>query len=272
MKLLHDTKLGVVVPVFFGACVVVGGARAALLRISGGAARGEQVLTPHKWSAATRTETREALHVPHTGQPIPINAETEGKPVWEGTAGSTLNFKDQNGKGMVPYTEAKLRWGDGKLYLLLYAGDLDIEAKTNGPEHPLSEDDSFHLEIGGPDRVHVIDVSVLGTMMEGVCPTSEQGGGPIDLNTSRCDRAWKSSAVVAVDRDGTLNRVGDNDEEWVVEIALPLETLGFAGARPGTRMPFAIRRCEVSARGPGQCGSWGMGSPRAPRAEVIFDP
>lgn len=69
-------------------------------------------------------------------------------------------------------------------------------------------------------------------------------------------------------RDGTLNRTGDNDEEWIVEMAIPLAALGIHDPAPGTRIPFAVRRCDVGARGPGACGGFGAGDPRG---ELVFE-
>ena len=200
------------------------------------------------------------LRVPRIAAPIPIDAEIEGKKVWEPDEGTTRNFTDAAGKGMVPYTEAKLRWGSGNLYLLLYAGDLDLEGTVTEHDGPVSKDDSFRIEIGQPDDLHVIEVSVLGTVADSVC------------HAHSCDSAWHSRATVAVDRDGTLNRVGDNDEEWVVEMSVPLDALGLAAAKAGTRIPFAIRRCEVGhdrPPGPQACGSWGAGSTRG---ELVLEP
>jgi hypothetical protein len=199
------------------------------------------------------------LHVPRAPAPIAIDAEIEGKKVWEGEAGSTLNFKDQAGKGMVPYTEAKFRWGDGKLYFLLYAGDLDLEGTVAAADGPVSKDDSFRIEIGAPDGTRVIEVSVLGTVADSFCPISGRA----------CDAAWQSHAAVAVDRDGTLNQLGDNDEEWVVEMAVPFDALALPSARAGTQVPIALRRCEVRRDGPHECGGWGTGTQRG---ELILDP
>ncbi len=192
------------------------------------------------------------LHVPRAMEPIHIDAELEGKKDWEADSGHTGDLQDEHGKGMVPFTEVKARWGDGNLYFLLYAGDLDIESG-----------DSFHLEIGGGDRVHVIDVSVLGTVVEAVC----EGDPPFPVASGDCDRSWRSLAAMAVDRDGTLNQLGDNDEEWVVEMAIPLSALGLDRAAPGTRLAFSVRRCDVGA-GPHMCGSWGGGTRRG---EIILD-
>src|SRR5260221_2195603 len=192
------------------------------------------------------------LHVPRTRSPIPITADVDGKKVWEGDRGNTQNFKDPAGKGMVPYTEAKLRWGDEKLYLLLYAGDLDLEGTIRESDGPVENDDSFRLEFASGAEVRVVSVSVLGTVADAIC------SGP---STSRsCDPRWQSHAEVAVDRDGTLNHVGDNDEEWVVEMVIPVSALRIVHAVPGAHIPFSISRCEVG-HGAHSCGSWGKAAP-----------
>lgn len=229
-----------------GACAVVWGARTTLSR-----------------GMASTPDPRREIHVPHAAAPIHVDAEMVGKKVWESEAGSTANLKDQSGKGMVPYTEVKARWGDGHLYFWMYAGDLDLEGSVKERDGDLTKDDSFHVELGGPGRVYVVDVSVLGTIADAVCT------GPSDPASRRCDSGWQSQAIVAVDVDGTLNKTGDNDEEWLVEMAIPLESLGLAQARPGTRVPFAVRRCEIGRDGPHACGTWGTG---AQRGELILDP
>ena len=164
-----------------------------------------------------------ALLVPRVAGPVVIDAELEGKKMWEGDTGTTRNFTDSAGHGMVPYTEAKARWGDGKLYLMLYAGDLDLQGKVRAHDGPVERDDAFHLEFGRGDEVRVISVSVLGTVADALCrPSRTDPPGRV------CDRSWESHARVAVDRDGTLNKIGDNDEEWVIEMAVPLAALGLA--------------------------------------------
>jgi hypothetical protein len=210
--------------------------------------------------AAPAADNPTALHVPRAPARIRVNAELEGKKVWEADTGTTRNFKTDAGDGMVPYTEAKLRWGEGTLYLLLYAGDLDLEGRTRRPDGPVEEDDAFHLEFGAGKQVRTVAVSVLGTLADALCT---RAGTRLS-----CDPKWQSHARVAVDRDGTLNKIGDNDEEWVIEMAIPLSSLGLAHAGPGTRLPFSIRRCEVGQNGRHACGSWGA----RPQGELVLDP
>jgi hypothetical protein len=200
------------------------------------------------------------LHVPKAPGPITINAETEGKTVWDSEAGNTGNLKDAAGQGMVPYTQAKVRWGDGNLYFMLYAGDLDLEGKVTSPDVALDNDDSFRLEFGAGKQVHVVAVSLRGAVYDALCDRS---------GAAACDTSWQSGAKVAVDADGSLNKIGDNDEEWVVEMALPLSALGITGAGPGTRIPFAVKRCEVGHDGVHACGNWGAGERRG---ELLLEP
>jgi hypothetical protein len=223
------------------------------------------------WARARALSSSRDLHpfvelrVPRVRDPIPIDAETVGKKVWESEAGSTGVFKDDAGKGLVPYTEAKARWLPGTLYLLLYAGDLDLEGTVTEPDGAVSRDDSFHIELGRPGHVYTLDVSVLGTIADADC-AGAVGDSPRER---RCDARWDSRAVVAVDRDGTLNRLGDNDEEWVVEMGIPLAPLGLEASGDGARIPFSIRRCEIGKNGPGACGGFGDGPVRG---EIVLEP
>jgi hypothetical protein len=62
---------------------------------------------------------------------------------------------------------------------------------------------------------------------------------------------------VAVDRDGTLDDPSDEDEEWVVEAAIPLAALGVTGA-PGTRIQIEVSRCDTPRHTTvRRCGAFG---------------
>jgi hypothetical protein len=65
---------------------------------------------------------------------------------------------------------------------------------------------------------------------------------------------------VAVDRDGTLDDESDEDEEWIVEMAIPMEALGLEGVS-GERVGLELRRCDRlrSADGTSRrtCATWG---------------
>ena len=242
MRSLHGLAILVLVALGGGGCGRTPSARAAPLPAPAAAP-----------AAAT-------LAVPRVVGPVKIDAELEGKKIWEADTGVTPNFKDAAGHGMVPFTQAKARWGDGQLYLMLYAGDLDLQGRVREHDGPVERDDAFHLEFGAGDEVRVISVSVLGTVADSLCRRSATG--------RTCDRGWDSHARVAVDSDGTLNKVGDNDEEWVIEMAIPLASLGVKDAHPGTKIPFSVRRCEVGHGQNHGCGGWGD----RPRGELALAP
>jgi hypothetical protein len=256
-----------------GLCVLLGGAcgrtpsaRAAPVASSSPPAGAAPLRTvPVVAAAASMPATvgLASLVVPRVAGPVLIDAELEGKKMWEGDSGTTHNFKDVAGHGMVPYTEAKARWGNGQLYLMLYAGDLDLEGTVRAHDGPVERDDAFHLEFGQGDEVRVVSVSVLGTVADALCRPSRTGSAD-----RVCDRHWDSQARVAVDRDGTLNKIGDNDEEWVVEMSIPLGALGFADAHAGTRIPFSVGRCEIGHGSSRGCGGWGA----RPRGELTLAP
>jgi len=221
------------------------------------------VLLPFVMSVSARAKEPPppaVLHVPRIASRFRIDAETAGKALWDADVGVTRNFKDDAGRGMVPFTQAKARWTSGMLYLLLYAGDLDLEGREKKRDGAVERDDAFHMEFGRGDEVRTISISVLGTVADALCVSSPAGRS--------CDSSWQSGVQLAVDRDGSLNKIGDNDEEWVVELSIPFAKLGIKKAGSGTHVPFSIRRCEVGHDGPHGCGGWGT----EPPGELVLDP
>ncbi len=56
-----------------------------------------------------------------------------------------------------------------------------------------------------------------------------------------------------VDVDGSVDEPSNDDEEWVVEAAIPLAAIPFA--KDGT-VATAISRCDVTKDGVKRCGGW----------------
>jgi hypothetical protein len=59
---------------------------------------------------------------------------------------------------------------------------------------------------------------------------------------------------VGHDVDGTIDDVRDDDEEWIVEAAVPLEQLGLGSQ--GGRVGVTVSRCDVPKDGIERCGSY----------------
>jgi hypothetical protein len=107
-----------------------------------------------------------------------------------------------------PSSEVRFVRGARELYVALYAADEDIEPG-----------DAFDLRVGSA-RVRV---DAAGHVT------------PPDV-----------VAKVGLD-EGTLGDAHDDDEEWVVELALPLAPAG---------TPVTASRCDVPKDGIERCGSW----------------
>ncbi len=134
------------------------------------------------------------------------------EPAWNTTA-HVFTFTDQGNEAR-PYSHIRLLHDAQHLYIGLYAADQDVRSK-----------DRFQLVMN--DRRLAID--------------------PHGQRTPALD-----GSKVAIDLDGTIDDPSDEDEEWVVELELPLP--------PG---PFAISatRCDTPKDGVERCGSWTAPAP-----------
>lgn len=178
----------------------------------------------HRFARRSHASSAPLVHVPRLpqGTTLELDGELEETP-WQGS-GRSGAFKI-GGVDAHPYSDARFLWGDGTLYLGLYAADEDIHATLKEADAPLWIEDAFHVEIGGA----AIDVNPLGTI------TDSRGKPP--------DFKWQSGAKAGVDMDGTPNDPSDDDEEWVVEMALPLASIGVE-PKAGSIIPVTIRRCD----------------------------
>jgi hypothetical protein len=192
------------------------------------------------------------LFVPHLPGTITLDGDTDD-PGWTQAPGParTGPFRLASGAEARPYSDARLLWGDGHLYLALYAADEDIRTRTDEPDGPLWLDDSFRLTFGRDGVEYAIEVSPRGIVTDAI------------KVAGRFDYSWSSGAHVSPELDGTLNKPDDMDEEWVIEMAIPFESLGLRG-EPGESIAFSLRRCDTP-KGSGAtrvCASWGDGDER----------
>jgi len=111
-----------------------------------------------------------------------------------------------------PYSQLRLLRDDRTLYLGLYAADQDIRSS-----------DAFEL--------------ALGALAFAIDPRGRITP-PI------------AGARVAADVDETLDDASDDDEEWVIEAAIPLAAI------PAGTTTIHAARCDTPKDGRRRCGAW----------------
>ncbi len=204
--------------------------------------------------AASRASSKaaNALHlhaarllVPHANGAIALDGDMDD-PGWLHATARTYAFVGADGTPARPYSDARFVWGDGHLYVALYASDEDIRASRSEPGAPLWLEDSFHLAFSDAKWDRILDLSPLGTLTDALRPSG--GQGPLDYS-------WSSGAHVSHELDGTANNPADEDEEWVLEMAIPFDSLGVAG-KPGDEIALTIHRCDTPKHAKRVCGAW----------------
>ncbi len=152
--------------------------------------------------------------IPHTTGAITVDGEWK-EPDWSGRA-SRHQFLGDDGQLARPSSEVRLLHDDDTLYVGLYAADENLQSAT----------DAFDVSIGAL----ALRVDVKGT----VTPPHD-------------------GVRAAVDTDGTIDDPHDFDEEWVIELAIPLKLVDLA---PGKQVQVKASRCDVTKDNEKRCGSW----------------
>lgn len=176
------------------------------------------------------------MHVPRAGELV-LDGELV-EPSWHTTA--VAHLRKPNGSEGRPYSDVRFLWDDQFIHVGLYASDHDIISAGVSPDGPVWKGDSFHVVFSKDGVEHAVDVGI-----------TENGAVITDgvrKSSGAWDYGWQSGARVATDTDGTVDHPGDNDEEWVVEMEIPLAALDLH-ARAGESLEVRVRRCDIGVRG-----------------------
>ncbi len=158
-----------------------------------------------------------------------------------------------------PYSNTRLVWGDGYLYLSLYAADEDIETHTDEPDGPVWLDDAFRVVFSQAGVEYAIDVSPKAVISDS-----------IRKNGAAWDFSWSSGAHASTEMDGSINSPQNMDEEWAIEMAIPFESLGMKGER-GETIGMSLSRCDIPKGMPRVCAGWGVGPDDHPRGRIVLE-
>jgi hypothetical protein len=202
------------------------------------------------------------LRVPHTPGAITLDGDTDD-PGWTRPPGParTGAFVLANGEQARPYSNTRIVWGDGYLYLSLYAADEDIETHTDEPDGPVGLEDAFRIVFAQPGVEYAIEVSPKAVIADSI----RRGGG----DWGEWDPSWSSGAHASKEIDGTVNKANNTDEEWAIELAVPFESLGMKGER-GETLGLSLSRCDTPKKMPRICAGWGAGPDGHPRGRIVL--
>ncbi|MDB4957991.1 MAG: hypothetical protein JWO36_5560 [Myxococcales bacterium] len=145
-------------------------------------------------------------------QPVQTRIALDGE--WDEPAWNARSqrgtFVSEAGGEARPYSEIRLLRDETHLFVGFYAADEDIKS-----------DDAFDLTAGS-----------------------------FTMHVTADGRVTPATVRAAVDRDGTIDDPHDDDEEWVIESAVPLAALG------PSPVTIHASRCDVTKDGVKHCGSW----------------
>ena len=138
-------------------------------------------------------------------------------------------------------TRTKMLWDDEYFYVAAEMEEPDLWGTLTERDSVIFHDNDFELFIdpdGDSHAYYELEVNALATPWDLMLIKPYRDGGPA-IN------GWDMAGLqVGVDVRGTLNRPGDQDEGWTVEIALPWKIL--KEAAPEHRSPRTGERWRVN--------------------------
>jgi hypothetical protein len=138
-------------------------------------------------------------------------------------------------------TRAKMLWNDEYFFVAAEMEEPDVWGVLTERDSVIFHDNDFEIFIDPDGDTHAyyeLEVNALGTPWDLMLIKPYRDGGPaID--------AWDIAGLrIGVHVRGTLNRPGDRDEGWTVEIAIPWKIL--REAAPGRKRPSPGDRWRVN--------------------------
>jgi cellulose/xylan binding protein with CBM9 domain len=139
-----------------------------------------------------------------------------------------------------------MAWDDEYFYVAAEMEEPDVWATLTERDSVIFQDNDFEIFIDPDGDTHAyyeLEVNALGTIWDLMLMKPYRDGGPA-IN------GWDIAGLrVGVDVRGTLNRPGDRDDGWTVEIAMPWKILREAALdrrlpKPGDRWRVNFSRVQ----------------------------
>ena len=167
--------------------------------------------------------------------PVPPVIDGKGNEAAWQQAEWTADFRDIEGDGKpapAQRTRVKMLWDATHLYILAEMEETDVWGSLLRHDTIIFHDNDFEVFLdpdGDAHQYYEIEVNALNTVMDLFMPRPYRNGGNALLT-------WDVKGLrTAVHVDGTLNRPGDKDRAWTVEMAVPFQSLGFHRGRSAPR-------------------------------------
>lgn len=194
------------------------------------------------------------LRVPRAHGVVVCDGELE-EVAWHDAVVSGAFTDDASHEAARPYSEARLLYDDHAINLVLYAADEDLQVPRRvSHDHDLGAFDHFVVRF--ETKSHELFEMQFGA-----------DGSRFDTHIGHRD--WASRARVGVDRDGSVNDPSDEDEEWIIEAAIPFAALGMKAGEPCTA---SFSRCDRLKNGTRVCANWGGAATGPPQGTLVFGP
>jgi hypothetical protein len=151
-------------------------------------------------------------------------------------------FVDIEGPSPLPLrTRVRMLWDDERFYVAAELEEPDVWGTLTTRDSVIFADNDCEVSIDPDGDTHAyyeLEVNALGTAWDLMLLQPYRDGGP-------AVHAWDIAGLeVGVDVRGTINRPGDKDEGWTVEIAMPWSIL--REAAPQHRAPRAGEQWRVN--------------------------
>jgi hypothetical protein len=138
-------------------------------------------------------------------------------------------------------TRVKMLWDDEAFYVAAEMEEPDLWGTLTARDSVIFHDNDFEIFIDPDGDTHAyyeLEVNALGTVWDLLLIKPYRDGG-------RAIDAWDIAGLrVGLDVRGTINRPGDHDEGWTVEVAMPWRIL--REAAPDGKGPQAGNRWRVN--------------------------
>lgn len=175
-----------------------------------------------------------------TAAPLTIDGRLE-EPAWRLTEWSEPFIDIEGERRPHLSTRVKMLWDDTYFYVAAELEEPDVWATLTERDSIIFHDNDFEVFIdpnGDTHGYYELEVNAFGTAWDLFLVQPYRDGGP-------AIHAWDIAGLqVGVDVRGTINRPGDRDDGWTVEIAIPWEIL--QEAAPGRKPPRAGDQWRVN--------------------------